>query len=115
MNNEKTWTKLTLNSGMRYIVCSDFDDVLEAFKTLDVKKGDAFLVIDVVKFTTIYIFNGMESERPFNIMILPGSSVDTEELEEELKKRKEEYGGGYVQRKLPSNKPWHPVVRWEEF
>ena len=115
MNTEKQWTELQLESGLRYIICSDFDDVLEAFRNLDVKKGDSFLVIDMLKFTTIYAFNGMDTEKPFDIMLIPGSDIDKEELNQELKRRKEEYGGGYVQRKLPSSKPWHPVVRWEEF
>lgn len=115
MNKEKTWTELKLASGIRYIICSDFDDVLDAFRTLDVKKGDSFLIIDVLKFTTIYTFNGMNTKNPFNIMIIPGSDIDEEELKQELKRKKEEYGGGHVQRRLPSNRPWHPVVRWEEF
>lgn len=38
MNKDKIWTELKLDSGERYIICSDFDDVIEAFKTLDVKK-----------------------------------------------------------------------------
>ena len=104
MSKEKIWTEVQLESGLRYIVCSDFDDVLEAFKTLDVKKGDSFLVIDVSKFTTIYTFNGMDIEKPFDIMLIPGSDID-----------EDEYGGGYVQSRLPSSKPWHPLVRWEEF
>ena len=115
MNKEKIWSELQLESGIRYIICSDFDDVLEAFKTLDVKKGDSFIVIDMLKFTTIYTFNGMDTEKPFDIMLMPGSGIDEDELNQELKRIKEEYGGGYVQRKLPSSKPWHPVVRWEEF
>lgn len=115
MNKDKIWSELQLESGLRYIICSDFDDVLEAFKTLDVKKGDSFLVIDMPKFTTIYTFNGKDTEKPFDIMLIPGRGIDKDELNQELKIIKEEYGGGYVQRKLPSNKPWHPVVRWEEF
>lgn len=115
MNTEKIWSELELESGIRYIICSDFDDVLEAFKTLDVKKGDSFIVIDMLKFTTIYTFNGMDTEKPFDIMLIPGRDIDKDELNQELKRRKEEYGGGYVQRQLPSSKPWHPVVRWEEF
>ena len=115
MSTEKIWSELQLESGIRYIICSDFDDVLEAFKTLDVKKGDSFIVIDMLKFTTIYTFNGMDTEKPFDIMLIPGRDIDKDELNQELKRRKEEYGGGYVQRQLPSSKSWHPVVRWEEF
>lgn len=88
MNKDKIWTELKLDSGERYIICSDFDDVIEAFTTLDVKKGDSFLVIDMLKFTTIYTFNGMDTENPFNIRLIPGSDIDKKELNEELKKRK---------------------------
>lgn len=89
MIKEKKWTELELNSGLRYIICSDFNDVLDAFKNLDVKKGDSFLVIDVLKFTTIYTFNGMDAENPFNIMLIPGSDIDKDELTQELKRRKQ--------------------------
>lgn len=112
----KKRTIFTTESGTNMTICDDFEDVLDAFKNdKNVKQGDMYMTIDIVNFTTIYTFNGDKSERPFNLMIIPGESIDKTKLLEYLEEKKKEFGGGLVQRKLPGYKKWNPKVKWEEF